>query len=45
MVARRADFRAAGAVAGAGTLLGMPVAICTLLAPSANAAFAGYCVT
>jgi MFS family permease len=32
-------------VAGAGTLLGMPVAILNLLIPSANAAFVCYCVT
>jgi MFS family permease len=41
----RRDVRWYMRVAGAGTLLGMPVAVCTLLAPSANAAFAGYCVT
>jgi predicted MFS family arabinose efflux permease len=41
----RRDVRWYMRVAGAGTLLGMPVAICSLLARSANAAFACYCVT
>jgi MFS family permease len=41
----RRDVRWYMRVAGAGTLLGMPVAISTLLAPSANTAFASYCVT
>jgi MFS family permease len=41
----RRDVRWYMRVAGAGTLLGMPVAMLNLLIPSANAAFACYCVT
>lgn len=41
----RRDVRWYMRVAGAGTFLGMPLAIATLLAPAANAAFACYCVT
>jgi MFS family permease len=41
----RRDVRWYMRVAGAGTLLGMPIAILCLLAPNANAAFACYCLT
>jgi MFS family permease len=41
----RRDVRWYMRVGGAGTLLGMPIAISSLLASSANVAFACYCLT